>query len=121
MDWVYESWDSEEPERPVCRSTEVHKQILAAEADLKAAMDNHVFELLDETLKKYEETDLDVRLRHKGDILNIKLMHELKISIFLKEKYHHDNYKHIRKDVQKVNDLLGDAYALDIDLDKDLV
>ena len=39
----------------------------------------------------------------------------------MKDKYHHDDYKQIRKDVEKVNNLLGNAYELDIDLDKDLV
>jgi hypothetical protein len=30
----------------------------------------------------------------------------LKIKTFLKEKHHHDNYKDIRKDVQRINDMI---------------
>lgn len=48
-------------------------------------------------------------------------MHEKKIREFLKEKFHHDNYKEIRKDVKKLEDMLSNAHALDIELDNVLV
>lgn len=49
------------------------------------------------------------------------MFHELKIREFLKEKFHHDNYKEIRKDVAKVEEMLSKAYALEIELDDKLV
>lgn len=33
--WVYEKWDSEEKERPVCRSIEVQKRIGEYEDELR--------------------------------------------------------------------------------------
>ena len=51
----------------------------------------------------------------------MRLAHELKIRNFLKEKDHHDNYKHIRKDVEKVNGMRAEAEELSIDLDNKLV
>jgi len=38
-------------------------------------------------------------MRKEAEVLHLKLQHELKISEFMKEKDHHDNYKDIRKDV----------------------
>lgn len=51
----------------------------------------------------------------------MKLEHELKIKLFLKEKDHHDDYKEIRKDITKVNDMVQTAMELEIDLDSLLV
>jgi len=39
--WVYETADSEEPERPVCRSIDIQKMIVAQEQELKNAMDTN--------------------------------------------------------------------------------
>lgn len=51
----------------------------------------------------------------------MKLDHELKIHNFLKKHEHHDNYKDIRKDVQRVNELVETAEGLGIDLDPAIV
>lgn len=48
-------------------------------------------------------------------------MHELKIRTFLKEKDHHDNYKTIRKDVEKLNQMIATAENLEIELDDKLI
>ena len=61
--WVHEKPESEDPERPVCRSKEVHKKILEYEANLKVAMEKDEFYALDEQLNKVREVDIDVRLR----------------------------------------------------------
>lgn len=84
-------------------------------------METNEFAPLDKSLHGCKEVDLDVRLRKQAEVQNLRLMHELKIREFLKEKYHHDNYKEIRKDVAKVEDMLAKAYALDIELDEKLV
>ena len=48
-------------------------------------------------------------------------MHELKIRNFLKEKDHNDNYKTIRKDVEKINQMIATAENLEIELDDKLI
>ncbi len=51
----------------------------------------------------------------------MKLEHERKIHNFLKKNEHHDNYKDIRKDVQRVNELVETAEGLGINLDTAIV
>jgi hypothetical protein len=84
-------------------------------------MEVNEFEPLDKCLNSCRDFDLDVILRHNAEIQNLRLMHELKIRIFLKDKFHHDNYKEIKKDIKKVEDMLANAHALDIELDNKLV
>jgi hypothetical protein len=64
--------------------------------------------------------DIECKLRKKAEILHLKLEHELQIKNFLAEKHHHDNYKDIRKDCQRINDMVEKAQGLDIDLDSAL-
>jgi predicted transcriptional regulator len=59
-------------------------------------------------------------MKKKAEILHLKLQHELKISNFLKEKHHHDNYKDIRKDIKRIEDMVKEAENLEIDLDPGL-
>lgn len=84
-------------------------------------MDLNEFEPLDKCLNSCRDIDLDVILRHNAEIQNLRLMHELKIRTFLKDKFHHDNYKEIKKDIKKLEDMLAQAHALDIELDNKLV
>lgn len=51
----------------------------------------------------------------------MKLDHELKIKTFLNEKGHHDSYKDIRKDCERINKMVEVAKNLEIDLDSNLV
>ena len=46
---------------------------------------------------------------------------ELKIQNFLSSKTHHDNYKDIRKDVKKINDMVEEAQKLNIELDQKMM
>mgnify|MGYP001035841938 CR=1 FL=1 len=108
-------------ERPVCRSIAVNKQILQHEEDLQKAIDTYEFHTLDKALNDCHGIDIDVKLQKRAEVLHLKLQHELKIQNFLQEKHHHDNYKEIRKDVQKINDMVQNAQDLEIDLDSNLV
>lgn len=65
--------------------------------------------------------DIDVKLKRRADVLHQKLEHELSIKTFLMENEDHDNYKLIRKDVQKINELLEKAESYKIELDPQLV
>ena len=51
----------------------------------------------------------------------MKLDHELKIRTFLNEKVHHDSYKDIRKDCERINKMVEVAKSLEIDLESNLV
>lgn len=50
-----------------------------------------------------------MKTRYLAEVLHLKLEHELKISTFIKEHEAHDNYKDIRKDVQKINEMVEEA------------
>lgn len=121
LDWVYESWDSEDKERPVCRALGVLKKIQDHEDDLKTAIEANEFYTLDKSLSACHGVDIDVKLKKKAEDLHLRLEHELRIRNFLKEHTHHDSFKHIRKDVQKINDMVQAAQDLDIDLDSNLI
>jgi hypothetical protein len=95
--------------------------IVAQEHELKNSMDTNQFEPLDKVLTSVREVDIDVKLRAKAETQHQRLFHEKKIREFLKEKFHHDNYKEIKKDVKKVEDMLAAAHALDIKLDDEMV
>ena len=57
--WVYEDWESEAKERPVCRSIPVHKMINEREEDLKKAVEANDFHVLDQSLNQCKNIDID--------------------------------------------------------------
>ena len=116
-DWVYESWDSLEKERPVCRGLDVVKKIQDHEADLRSAIEANEFHVLHKALDGCHGIDIDVKLKKEAEDLHLRLEHELKIRTFLNENTHHDSFKSIRKDVQKINDMVSNAEELSIQLD----
>lgn len=75
-------------------------------------MDEYEFFAIDKALNSCEKIDIDVKLRHQADILHLKLKHELAITNFLSEHEVHNNYKDIRKDVQKINQMVEEALEL---------
>ena len=64
--WVYERWDSEEMERPVCRSEKVSVQIGEHEEKLKDAIDANDYFKLDENLKSCAGVDIAVKMMKKA-------------------------------------------------------
>lgn len=115
--WVYETAESEEMERPICRSLVVNEKILGHENNLTNAISAYDFSVMNEALTECQGIDIAMKLRKSAEVLNMKLEHELKIKTFLGEKTHHDNYKDIRKDAERINDMIKDAQDLEIDLD----
>ena len=73
------------------------------------AIDTNDFHVLDKANGECHGIDIDCKLRKKAEILHLRLEHELKIRSFLQEKHHHDNYKDIRKDCQRINDMVESA------------
>lgn len=119
--WVYENHDSEEKERPVCFSLVVQKKISDHEARLQEAVESFDFKRIDSELSACQGVDIKVKLRKQAEILHLKLEHELKIEGFLNKNLSHINYKDIRKDVQRINDMVQDAQNLEIDLNPNLI
>lgn len=115
--WVYENHSSQDEERPVCRSNPVQARIEKHEQQLQEAIASYEFHTIDKVLTSCHGIDIDVKLRKHAEVLHLKLEHELKIQNFLKKNEHHDNYKDIRKDVQRVNELVETAEGLGIELD----
>lgn len=73
---------------------------------MQESIESYDFYKLDKSLNVCHGIDIAVKLKKKAEVLHLKLQHELKIRTFLKEKDHHNNYKDIRKDVQKINDMV---------------
>lgn len=119
--YVYNTYESEEKDRPVCRSLEVQKKIEQREAALRESIDSYEFTDIDKQLALCTGIDIDAKLRQQAETMHKKLEHELSIDNFLKTHQFHENYKDIRKDVQKINDLLDHAQTHSIDIDQALV
>ena len=119
--WVYEHWESEEMERPVCRSTTVHKMINERQEDLAKAIEVYDFHVLDKSLNQCKNIDIDAKLRKKAEVLHLRLKHENKITTFLQQKSHHENYKENRKDAKLINEMVEKAQDLGIELESKLL
>jgi hypothetical protein len=96
---VYEHYESNEKERPVCRSKAVQKKIKDHENKLAEAVESYEYHTIDKALRMCVSIDIDVKLKRKATVLHEKLWHELMIRNFLTENEVHQNYKLIRKDV----------------------
>ena len=83
-EWVYEDFESEDKERPVCRSLLVQKKIESREQALKDAIESYDYLVIDRELSLCHGIDIDAKVRHHAEILHSKLEHELKIESFLK-------------------------------------
>jgi hypothetical protein len=119
--YVYNTHESEEKDRPVCRSREVQNKIEHREQKLQEAIDTYEFKEIDKELALCNEIDIDAKLRKVAEIMHTKLQHELKIQNFLDGHKFHENYKDIRKDVQRVNELIDFAQDNHIDISSDLI
>lgn len=122
-DWVYESKNSEVPDRPVCRCDNCLNEIRKAENNLREAMGSNDFVTLDKVLSAIleDKTDIDVRLKDDAEVLHLKLEKELDIRNFIASVAHVDNYKTIRKSNQVLTKKLEDSEKLGVNLDPELV
>jgi hypothetical protein len=81
--YVYNTFESEEKDRPVCRSLEVQKKIEKREKSLIDAIDSYEYANINKELNECNGIDIDAKVRKKAEILHLKLEHELKIDNFL--------------------------------------
>ena len=104
--WVYESVEAEEKERPVCRCKDCLKRINKAEDDLNNSMKTLEYYTVDKSLSfiKSNNIDIDVKLLNQAEILHLKLDKELDIRTYISQIQHCDDYKTILKSVKILND-----------------
>lgn len=73
---------------------------------MTTAIEAYDYNVMDEAIKDCEGIDIAVKLRKQAEVLHLKLEHELKMKNFLTERTHHNNYKDIKKDVERINDMV---------------
>lgn len=116
---VYESVESEEKERPVCRCKDCLHKIRKAEEDMSAAIKTMDYPTVDKAYFAilHNHIDIDVKTLHLAQVTHLKLKQELDIMEFIKSKAHVEDYKTILKSVKILNDMVANAKALGVDLD----
>ena len=121
--WVYETHESEEKERPVCRSLKALDEINIAEKDMREAISSLDFHKVDKAFIHIcnEKIDIDARLMHEAEEMHLKLDRELDIRTFISQVQHNDSYKTIRKSVQTLEDKVAKAKGEGINLDNKLM
>jgi hypothetical protein len=121
--WVYESVESEERERPVCRCVDDLNKIRKQEEELAAALKTMDYLTVDKVYKYIMSNaiDIDVKLLHSAQVLHLKLEKELDIRNFIKSVDYVDDYKTILKSVKTLNDKVEIARGLGVELDLGLI
>ena len=117
--WVFESVESEERERPVCRCKNCLATIKQHEDALTTALATMDFHTVDKVYSEImrKNIDIDVKLLHQAAVTHLKLEKELDIRNFMKSVEHVDDYKTILKSVKIINDKLEHAKGLNVELD----
>jgi ankyrin repeat protein len=83
--WVYENWDSEEMEMPICRSILEDKKISKQEQNLQEAMETRDYHILNQVIKDCWKLQIEVKLMHQAEILHEKLERELDIWTYIQQ------------------------------------
>ena len=68
--WVYENHESEDKERPVCRSLVVQKRIESREQALRDAIESYEYKVIDTELSLCHGIDIDAKVRREAEILH---------------------------------------------------
>ena len=73
--WVYESVESEERERPVCRCNDCLNAIRKSEEDLTTAIKTLDYHVVDKALGVIVRSniDIDAKLKHQAEVMHLKL------------------------------------------------
>lgn len=70
---------------------------------------------------KNNNVDINVKLKHQGEVLHLKLEKELDIRNFIRSVEHVDDYKTILKSVKILEEKVSKAQNQDVDLDPELM
>jgi len=62
--WVYENWDSEEMEMPICWSILEEKKISKQEQNLQEAMESWDYHTLNQVIRDCRKLQIEVKLNH---------------------------------------------------------
>jgi hypothetical protein len=121
--WEYETHESEDTEKPVCRCTRCEDVKRKGEKKLRDAMETLHFQSLDVVIKDLEndKADFDVKLVRAAEILHLKLDKEKEINECIESLKFVPNYKTIKKSVNLLEDLVAKAKELNVDLDSNIV
>ena len=121
--WVYESVESEERERPVCRCNDCLNTIKKSEEEQANALRTMDFYTVDKVFNQiiHNNIDIDAKLKHQAQVMHLKLEKELDIRKFIKSVDFIEDYKTILKSVKIINDKMEAARNLDVDLDPSVV
>lgn len=68
--YVYNTFESEEKDRPVCRSIEVQKKIEIRERNLVEAIESYEYEHIHRELTECNGVDIDAKIRKRAEILH---------------------------------------------------
>jgi len=121
--WVYESNDSEEMERPVCRSIQSYQDIVTAEDEMRQAIISLDFHEVDKVYCRIvnNHIDIDAKLMHEAETMHLKLKRELEIREFIKSVAYVPDYKRILKSVKILEDKVASAKEEGVNLDPGLM
>jgi hypothetical protein len=121
--WVYESVESEERERPVCRCNDCLNKIKKSEDELSNSLKSMDYAIVDKALAHilHNNVDIDAKLKHQAKVMHLKLDKELDLRTFIKSVDHVDDYKTILKSVKILNDKVEESRNLGVELDVGIV
>ena len=117
--WVFESVEAEERERPVCRCADCLGRIRGSEEEMTQALKTMDFHKVDRVFSMIlaNNVDIDVKLKHQAQVTHLKLEKELDIRTFIKGVEHVEDYKTILKSVKTLEQKVETARNLGVDLD----
>ncbi len=121
--WVYETVDSEERERPVCRCNDCLNKIKMSEEELSMALKTMDFHKVDRVYSQIlqNNVDIDVKLKHQAQVTHLKLEKELDLRNFIKSVDYIEDYKTILKSVKILESKVETARNLGVELDLGVV
>lgn len=86
-------------------------KIKKSEEDLQNALKTMDFHTVDKVFGQIlaQNVDIDVKLKHQGEVMHLKLEKELDIKLFIKSVDLINDYKTILKSVKTINDKVQNA------------
>lgn len=83
---MYETVESEERERPVCRCNDCLNSIKKSEDEITHSMKSLDYLVVDKALGAIvrNNIDIDVKLKHQAEVMHLKLEKQLDLKNFIK-------------------------------------
>ena len=121
--WEFETPESENQEKPVCRCNDWETKKKKAEKNVRDAMETMHYDTVDKVLSELGavKSDLDVKLMKEAEILHLKLQKEKEINELIDSLAYVPNYKTIKKSVFILEEKVTKAKELNVDVDPDII